>query len=472
MAMGLQTRALFLCFLIALLLISIFSWFYFKSLSPALLAQSEQTTLEKSRAPQVFFEQEKNSLAQLTQVIGLTFTHYADSAEKQPDDLIKNLKKLDADWLYLSSESGAPLLSMLVNPLFSKGSVQALVQQLQADYPTLANKTSNDAQTTLIHTSEGPALLSMMKLPFKVASQKITAYLYVCRFIDGSLQEKLAQLIPQSNIWPLAQSPLSAAQSQLLATFSSYPDGYVVTNLHNEKWRSYSALKDIAGNPQVLIETNQPRILEEVIFNGFIFVTSAALGLLVLLLIGLNVILNQYLYHPLHQILAQLSVWVEKTRIKGDLEVQGARELEPLTQLINQVIKVINYHQSAALSHAFHEGLNEMRENFIKEIKRLTKPIVTNLNELEVSVNDESVNNLETTMTDMLSQISNLDTRAAFLRELQSRSNQIRLIQKGIQSKINDTKNKCLHLSTLLQAHTVNFDQTKLSESKIKSQGT
>jgi hypothetical protein len=72
----------------------------------------------------------------------------------------------------------------------------------------------------------------------------------------------------------------------------------------------------------------------------------------------------------------------------------------------------------------------------------------------------------------MLSQISNLDTRAAFLRELQSRSNQIRLIQKGIQSKINDTKNKCLHLSTLLQAHTVNFDQTKLSESKIKSQGT
>lgn len=469
--MSLQIRILVFCFLIALILISTFSWFYYENLVPTVLMMDEQKSIQKSTIPEIFFEQEKNAISQLTRVIGLTFSQRAQMDAVESESLIKDLKTLDADWIYLLSENNYPLFSMLVNPLFSKSSVRDLVNQLEKDYPVLFNKISTDTQTVLVFTSEGPALLSMVRIPFNVSTNEQTALLLVCRFIDSALQSKLEKLLPNTKIYPLTQAPLLAEQSQLLATFSNYADGHVITKLDNQKWRGFTALKDISGKPQILIESIRPRMLDSVIFNSYLFMTAIALGLLVLLLVGLNVLLNKHLYSPLHQIMAQLSIWVEKTKIKGDLEAQGAHDLEPLTHLINQVIKVINYHQNTALSHAFNEGLNQMRESFIREIKRLTKPVITNLTELESSMNDAALNNLESTLTDMLNQIANLDIRAAFLRELQHRCNQIRLLQKGHQVKINDTRNKCLHLSTLLQAHTLNYEHPHLGETKTKTQG-
>lgn len=468
--MSLQTRILFFCLLIALILTGTFSWFYYENLEPTVLTLAEQRAVERSIMSQVFFEQEKNALTQLTQVIGLTFSERRNRDETESESLIKNLKSIDADWIYLLSEKNYPLFSMLVNPLFSKSSVRDLVLQLQKDYPLLFNKISTDPQTLLVLTSEGPALLSVMRIPFNLSANEDKVFLLVCRFIDNALQAKLEKLLPSSKIYPLAQAPLLGEQSQLLATFSDYADGHIITKLDNQKWRSFTALKDVSGKPQILLETIRLRT-DGVVFNTYLLMTASALGLLVLLLVGLNVLLNKHLYRPLHQIMAQLSIWIEKTKIKGDLEAQGSHDLEPLTQLINQVIKVINYHQSTALSHAFNEGLNQMRDSFIREIKRLTKPLIVNLTELESGLNDAALNNLESTLTDMLNQISNLDVRASFLRELQHRCNQIRLLQKGYQAKINDTRNKCLHLSTLLQAHTLNYDRSQPEENKAKTQG-
>lgn len=464
--MKLQTKILFFWLCVSGILMGTLYLGYTQYILPKVAFIEEKSLSNESELPQKFIKQEANHLNNIIQTLGLLYETLPSHQYPDETHLLEKLKYLNIDWFALINEDKTSNYHVLMDKLISKSSLQELIHQLNKDYPSYFNQTITTPQTHLILTAEGPALIASLRINSNQSSLQ-SKIVVLGRFIDNSFKAQLNQILPHEGyLWPLAHAPLSSEQNAQLSEFKNLPEGVQLTQSTTRKWLSFSALHDYLGQPQLLIETMVPRPYNKIFNESFILICGLCLFFILFIMVALNGLLNKHIYRPLQGTLAQLSILVEKTKIKGELKIAGQHEFDELIMLINQVIKMLNYHHHTALQHTYNEGLNEMRSSYIKEIKRLLKPIIKSLNELDNAQPINTIKNIEKSVVDLIQAFPQTEHQVTFIESIKSQTNQFALAHHASQAKIKDIINRCGHLSNLLRAHTIHYDKELISEDK------
>jgi two-component system NtrC family sensor kinase len=253
---------------------------------------------------------------------------------------------------------------------------------LSPDHPLTAQASQKRKHAGLMSTSRGPMLIVAKPSLDSSGNGPSHGTLLFGRFLD---ERTLARIAKQARVklavWPLQGEELGAEQAAMATRLGSSGENAIRAD-DNEN-RVYRVMQDIFGKPAILLRVTAPKLIaahgREANHNARIALASAALLILLALLVGLRLIVLK----PIAHLIAHADEVGRRDDLSIRLDTSRRDELGELAREFNQMIERLAEARKTLQEQSRKAGIAELASGVLHNIGNAITPLKVRVANLE-----------------------------------------------------------------------------------------